>query len=563
MRFRDSVSIAALIASLTAAAPAAHAASMADFKHIVVIYQENHSFDNLYGQWGSVNGEPVNGPANAKPLRTKQVRQDNTTRYQCLLQLDVNLTSPSPLATTCTDTTGAQFQSHFTNGPFFIDNYIAATDVTCPKPGQFSANGFAKGDTVHAVTGGCTRDIVHRFYSEQYQINGGLQNRYVTGSDASGLAMGAYDTTKLPIYTYLHGAGAPKYVIGDSFYQAAFGGSFLNHQFLVAGAAPLWTGAVHDGTANDFHSVLDSNNMAVSTPLYTPTGTVKDSMMTQACPGGGTTAPNGLACGDYAVNTTQPFSQPFSPNTAANRRLPPLTNPTIGDSLSAQNVDWAWYSGGWSNATGNVGGPGWTNGSNGTSCTDPNANPAAGYPLCPDFNFQFHHQAFNYFANFAIGTAARTAHLKDEAEFFQAAQNGTLKPVSFIKALGEENEHPGYASESQGSSHLVDLIQAVMNGPQANDTLIVITYDEFGGQWDHVPPPPHNRNGARAAAADVWGPGTRIPVLLVSKSFTHGGVSHEDFDTTSIIKMIERKYRLPTILTRPVKSLSVALQVTE
>ena len=50
--------------------------------------------------------------------------------------------------------------------------------------------------------GGCTRDLVHRFYQEQYQLNGGRQNRYVTGSDAVGLTMGVYDTRALPIYRY-------------------------------------------------------------------------------------------------------------------------------------------------------------------------------------------------------------------------------------------------------------------------------------------------------------------------------------------------------------------------
>jgi phospholipase C len=562
MRFRDSVSVAAVIAGLAAAAPTAHAAAMKDFAHIVVIYQENHSFDSLYGHWGSVDGEPVNGPDNALPRRMKQVRQDNVTKYDCLLQNDVNLTSP-PLAQSCTDSTGAApFKSAFHNKPFFIDNYIAATDTTCPAPGVFAANGVAKGA---GLPGGCTKDIVHRYYSEIYQINGGNQNRYVTGSDASGLAMGAYDTTKLPIHQYLHSAGAPKYVIADSFYQSAFGGSFLNHQWLVAGATPVFAGALNDGSANDLHSVVDANGMATSTPLYTsPLGAqAKDASLTASCnpPAGRPATPAGIACGDYAINTTQPFYWPYSPGTADARRLPPLTNPTVGDRLIAQHVDWAWYSGGWSNATGNVGGPGWTNGSS-SACTDPNANLSAGWPRCPDKNFQYHHQPFNYFASFVEGTFART-HLRDEAEFIQAAQNGTLKQVSFIKPLGEENEHPGYASETEGSSHLVDLIKAVVNGPQANNTLIIITYDEFGGQWDHVAPPPYGRRGADAQAADKWGPGTRIPAILISKAFSKGGVSHEDYDTTSIIKLIEQKFRLQTVLTRPVRNLAQALRVTE
>src|SRR5262249_56146469 len=113
-------------------------------------------------------------------------------------------------------------------------------------------------------------------YNEHYQINGGRQNRYVTGSDAAGLAMGYYDTRKLPIYNYLHGHGAPNYVIADSFFQSAFGGSFLNHQFLVAAAPPPFAGALNDGSANDLHSVVDPNGMPPSTPLYTsplPAGT--------------------------------------------------------------------------------------------------------------------------------------------------------------------------------------------------------------------------------------------------------------------------------------------------
>ena len=68
------------------------------------------------------------------------------------------------------------------------------------------------------------------------------------------------------------------------------------------------------------------------------------------------------------------------------------------------------------------------------------------YPNCPDKLFQYHHQPFNYYAAYAPGTAARAAHLRDEQEFIAAA-GGHLKPVSFVKPLGAENEHPGYASE--------------------------------------------------------------------------------------------------------------------
>jgi acid phosphatase len=505
------------------------------------------------------------------------------------LQNDVNLTSP-PLSATCTDTTGTTFNSAFKNQPFKIDDYIAPTDTTCPPPGVFAPNGLVKGT---GLAGGCTRDIVHRYYSEQYQISQGKQNRYVTGSDAAGLTMGYYDTKKLPIYAYLHSHGAPKYVIADSFFQGAFGGSFLNHQWLIAAATPKFTGALNDGSANDFHSVVDVNGMPTSTPLYaSPLGAVaKDAALTASCnpPAGRPATPPNVVCGDYAINTIQPFTWPYSPGTADARRLPLLTTATIGDRLTAGQVDWAWYSGGWSNANGDVGAPGWTNGV-GSTCTDPNADtrslPGLGWPHCPDKNFQYHHQAFNYYANYAVGTPGRS-HLHDEAEFIQAAHAGTLKDVSFIKPIGEENEHPGYTGEAQGSSHLVDLIKAVVNGPNGHDTLIVVTYDEFGGQWDHMPPPPfkrgrHDRNfghdddhgfghdddndrGDSRGPSDVWGPGTRIPALLIAKKFHRSGVDHADHDKTSILKMLEEHFHLKPLGPRDEKAISLktAVEVAE
>jgi len=521
-------------------AAGAHADNFSAYKHIVVIYQENHSFDNLYGSWGSVEGESVRGLPDATANRTAQTRQDGSA-YGCLLQNDVNLTSP-PLAGDCVDNSGTvAITSHFINQPFNIDTYIPSSATTCPAPGQFAAHGILNGQ---GLTGGCTEDIVHRFYSEQYQIDHGKQDHYVTGSDASGLAMGNYDSTQLPIYQYLHSAGAPHYVIADNFFQSAFGGSFLNHQWLVAAASPVFAGALHDGSANDLHSVLDSNNMATATPLYQPVGTVKDSQLTQMCG-----ASNTLACGDFAVNTSQPVYQPFAPGTAAFKQVQPLSNPTIGDRLSGAGVQWAWYSGGWSNANGDVGKPGWTNGTFADhACMDPNALATATWPNCPDKDFQFHHQPFNYYASFAPGTKMRREHLRDEAEFFQRAASGTLLPVSFIKALGEDNEHPGYASESQGSSHLVNLVKAIVNGKDGANTLIIIAYDEFGGQWDHVPPPgnPHGPKGP----SDQWGPGTRIAAMVISPKFQHSGVDHQSHDTTSILSTIEHKFGLAPLGTR-------------
>jgi phospholipase C len=163
-----------------------------NFNHVVVIYEENHSFDNLYGHWGSINGQKVNGVSTANAANIVQVNQSGTA-YSCLLQNDLNLASPTPLNGSCTDSTGTAFTSAFTNAPFKITDYIAGTDTTCPAPGVFAPNGLLKGS---GLSGGCTRDLVHRFYQEKYQIDGGKMDHYVTGSDGAGLVMGQYDTLK-------------------------------------------------------------------------------------------------------------------------------------------------------------------------------------------------------------------------------------------------------------------------------------------------------------------------------------------------------------------------------
>jgi acid phosphatase len=530
--------IVLILAAAVAPAEAAHRrpGALGPFTNLVIIYQENHSFDNLYAGWGRVGGQTVDGRGTpGYTRRSPQVRQDGTA-YRCLYQNDPSLATP-PLDAACgTDTAsnGFSYPSHFRNRPFAINDYVTPESPTCPG----------------GTPGGCTRDLVHRFYQEQYQLDGGRMDRYSTGSDAAGLTQGYYDTRQLPVYQYLHTPGAPHYVIADRFFQAAFGGSFLNHQYLVAAQAPPWPNA-----PAATHSVIDAegfpnpNPPAADTgvrayPLHTSDAALNDGPLTQACPGR-----PGFACGDYAVNTVQPGSPP----SAGGANTLPLVNNvdpaapdyrrTIGDELSERNIGWAWYAGGWNDA-------------------------AAGHP---GPLFQYHHQPFNYFARYAPGyTDPRTGehprdHLQDETSFLAAARQGKLPAVSFVKPYGAENEHPGYASTDNGERHLVDLVNAVTNGPQAARTLIVVTYDEFGGQWDHVVPPGQGRH-ATPGPSDEYGPGTRIPALLISRSLRRSGVDHTPYDTTSILRTIEQQYGLAPLDTRfgrdaRVHDLGTALQV--
>ena len=103
-----------------------------------------------------------------------------------------------------------------------------------------------------------------------------------------------------------------------------------------------------------------------------------------------------------------------------------------------------------------------------------------------------------------------------------------------MKPLGPDNEHPGYADIASGQRHVVDLVRLIQQSSAWERTVIIITYDENGGFWDHVAPP----------KVDRWGPGTRVPTIVVSPYAKPGFVDHTVYDTTSILRFIEWRYGL-------------------
>jgi phospholipase C len=144
------------------------------------------------------------------------------------------------------------------------------------------------------------------------------------------------------------------------------------------------------------------------------------------------------------------------------------------------------------------------------------------------------------FARYADETPGRRDHLKDEEEFLADLKGGQLPAVAYIKPLGPDNEHPGYADLLRGQQHVVVLVAAVMQSRYWKDTAIVITYDENGGRWDHVPPP----------VVDRWGPGTRVPTIVVSPYAKRHYIDHARYDTTSILKLIELRWNLKPLGSR-------------
>lgn len=481
----------------------AQAQGLDSVDHFVILVEENNSFDKLYGRWEGVDGVPV---------VAEQTDQDGNP-LTCLLQT-VPVLSVPPLTRVCggMDPAGRPYTSHFPVKPFLLDGY----DISAAA-------------------------IRHGFYQERYQVNGGRMDRFVVGNDQSaGLTLGMWDTRRLPLYRYLHGPDAPNYVIADRFFHAAYGGSFLNHQWLIAGRTPTWR-----NPPPSLRAVVDGNGMPGTYPQYplyrsASTKALRDGQVTARCDG------SAVPCGDFVVNTSQPAIQPFAPGTT--HRVPPLTGPTIGSRLTQAGVTWAWFAQGWSDAAGLRAAPGWTNGKR--RCTSPRAYPNARYPYCASVDFQFHHQPFVYYKAFdpatARGRANRRAHLKDVVVFDRAVARSRsscrLPGVSFVKFMNPDNEHPGAGGPHRGSRATVRLIRSVVGSACADSTMIMVIYDENGGAWDHVAPP----------SGDQWGPGARTPALIVAPGLPQRfRVDSAVHDTTSVIATLRERFGLRALPTRP------------
>ncbi|TPI72379.1 acid phosphatase [Mesorhizobium sp. B2-8-9] len=467
------------LASLSAAAQAAPA-GYDKIDTVVVIYAENRSFDNLYGGFPGANGL-----ANVSPDQARQLDRDGKPLSE-LPPAWGGLTGKGVTPAV----TEAQ-SAHLPNATFAIDD-----------PKGFNEN-----------TGVITHDLWHRFYQEQMQIDGGRNDKFVAWADSGALVMGHYDGSILPMW-----AIAKKYVLADNFFQGAFGGSFLNHFMLACACVPYYPNA-------------DTSPVKAQIAVVEPDGvTLKpaDNSPPSALGGVPKFANDGAITPDfYAVNTMQPPYQPSANKPAEGgdkaladpaqpTTLPPQHEITIGDLLSLKGISWAWYSGAWQAAL-----------------DGKNATPVP--------NFQFHHQPFNYFAAYAPGTAARAEHIKDGGlggtEFIKAIDDGKLPAVSFYKPQGNLNEHAGYADVTSGDQHLADLVAHLEKSPQWAHMLVVVTYDENGGFWDHVAPP----------KADRWGPGNRIPAFIISPYAKMGMVDHTQYDTTSILRFITNRYDLPVL----------------
>jgi acid phosphatase len=473
---------------------------------LVVIYAENRSFNNLFANFPGAGGlapakDKRKGPT---PAFAPQRDRDGSVLAKLPPAWGGLTAAGQPVTVTQAQTTNV-----LPNAPFQVDS------PTPPWGAPVISNTII------------TRDLYHRFYENQMQIDGGLNDKFAAWGDSGGMVMGYFDGSRTALWKL-----ARDYTLADRFFQGAFGGSYLNHQYLVCACVPVYPDA-DKSPAHPSISVLRTD----ADGKFLPELALADNSPASALTGppvfkksGNLTPKDYFGDGTFhSINTMQPPFQPsYNPpapddsaglyaTAAEPTTLPVQTQTTLGDLLNGKGVAWAWYAGGWNAAVADR-----------TKVYD----DASG-------DFQAHHQPFNYYAAFdpKAHAAERAAHLKDHADLMADAAAGKLPPVVFYKPIGKDNEHPGYASIAEGDAHIADVIAKLQASPQWAHMLVVVTYDENGGQWDEIAPP----------KGDLVGPGTRIPAVIVSPFARRGFVDHTPYDSGSIARFIAHRWSLPLL----------------
>ena len=507
-------------------------------KHVVVIFQENVSFDHYFGTYPAAQNNPGETPFKAskrtpKSINTLVTPLDTTNHFAPLLGVDLlnhnpNSNPAAPLAPNNTKVNGAGAVN-----PFRL------------SPAQ-----------------ALTADQGHNEGPEESAYNNGLMDGFPafvgtagpppsappSAVNTKGLVMGYYDgNTTTALWNY-----AQYFAMNDNSYSTQFGPSTPGAINLISGQADglAATKNVLDALGNLLHPTHEAFGDAAHLP----------SNITE------------IGDGDPLLDV------------CSNPNLDQVTmaGPNIGDLLNAKGISWGWFEGGFDLTIVNP---------NGTTGCARLTNPTA--PGTFAFNsadYIPHHQPFQYYTSTRNPTHARpnsvaaigksfiphtttpepANHQYDINDFFAALKAGNLPAVSFLKAAAFEDGHAGYSDPLDEQHFLVRVINALQQSPEWSSTAVIIAYDDSDGWYDHQMPPIVNpsfnptvdtlngpglcnyglQQGSPTPATPLkggfgqpaWGRcgyGTRMPLVVVSPYAKRNHVDHTLTDQSSILRFIE------------------------
>lgn len=396
-------------------------------KHIVVILQENRSFDNYFGTYPGANGIPKN----------------------VCMPLDPD---------------------HPNNSP-------------CVKP--------------FLSTNPISEDMPHGYQSSTVAYDNGKMDRFMLAENEDPKTMSYYDNKTIPYYWDL----AKHYVLADNFYSSVLSYSLPNHWYAVAGQAPAISvlyGLATGPRASIAHSKLINSSNTTPTD---PTQGLRPHLK------------NGFALPGRGVLTTNPAgttSRAFIDEEYL--RESNMTN-TVVDLLmnNSNKITWKYYD---------------------------HPIQVGGYQRAISTG-----QAFEYWNPFsAKGTTYTEAYAPqfvNRTQIFTDLKSSSFPEVSWVIPSAPISEHPP-ASITFGMNWVKHVIDAIMVSPYWSSTAIVLTWDDYGGFYDHVPPP----------QIDRYGLGFRMPALIISPYAKHGIVDHTQYQFESILKFIEWRFNLQPLTGR-------------
>jgi phospholipase C len=511
-----------------------HSPTATPIKHVVVIFQENVSFDHYFGTYP--NALNLSG-------ETRFTASPRTPKVNNLVNpLDVN--------------------HHF--GPLagidLINNNPNSNPTNPAAPNNSKINGTGASNPFRlSPSQSLTADQGHNESPEESAYNNGRMDGFPAfvgtagpppvGIGTKALVMGYYDgNTVTAMWNY-----AQHFALNDNNYTTQFGPSTPGAINLISGQANGLAAALN---------VLNGNTLLHNT---------------HEAFGDATQNPNNIT----VIGDGDPLLDVCS-NGAIDQVT--MAGKNIGDLLNEKNITWGSFMGGFDLTVVNA---------NGTTGCLRETNPTApGTPASTSVDYIPHHAWFQYYASTRNPTHARPSsvqaighsliphtntpdpanHQYDINDFYSALNANNLPAVSFLKAPAFQDGHAGYSDPLDEQHFLVHVVNALQKSPEWSETAVVILYDDSDGWYDHQMPPVVNPSFSPAvdtlngpgvcntsngfqqdepvsttplngnAGTPVWGRcgyGTRMPLLVVSPFAKRNHVDHTLTDQTSVLRFIE------------------------
>jgi phospholipase C len=401
-----------------------------------------------------------------------------------------------------------------------------------------------------------TGDTVHRLFhmwqqSDCSHLNATLDNPSGCLSDLYPFVGVARNDgsggNSMAFYNVLHGDApvfkrlADEYTLNDNYHQPVMGGTAVQHIMIGTADAIPWDTFTDPTTHAQFTippgHIANPNPKTVNNIAFTADGqwtNCSDPSQPGISPiltylaslpwhPASRCAPGRY----YMINNLSPGFLPTGKVDVASietgSKVPPSSLRTIGDALNEKGISWAYYGGGF-NAAVRV-----TNGS-----TDP-VDQLIAINYCDICN------PFSYVSSIMGDPAQRSAHIKDAIDFFEALDNGKLPTVAYVKPDSIVDGHPASSTLDLFEAMLENIVDKLKaNNDLFKETAFFVTFDEGGGYWD----------SGFLQPLDFFGDGPRIPMLVISPYSRGGKVVHTYNDHASVVKFIERNWRLGKLTAR-------------